>query len=423
MLPTPREKKIKGSISQYSLGTTAPWYEKRHLSEAKREFFRERSRASARAKKLALSNDGPSSLHPPNSPRLNPDSLMPIKRPNGLTSLSLFSGGGGLDLGFDRAGFKHMASYEVLSQATQTLQGNRPGWTIHSESDGDVRKINWSRLKGQVDVLHGGPPCQPFSTAGRQKGAEDGRDLFPEFVRAVLGVRPKVFLAENVGALGGKKFERYLEETLLHPLRKQYNITVFALYAKSFGVPQQRKRMFFVGVRHDAGLPEYVPPNPTHRFAELDSAGGERVQQGGLFDTQQPIPQLNRCMGVREALGLPDIGYDNLAPTIRCTLTGPRHTTSILSSVSALFAWKRLGIWPNGVAPTREMASKFVTPNGDFRLSVPDCALLQGFPETWRFVGAVYMALGQIGNSVAPPVAYNVALSIAQLFSRKRGRE
>ena len=122
-------------------------------------------------------------------------------------------------------------------------------------------------------------------------------------------------------------------------------------------------------------------------------------------------------MGAREALGLPGIGYDALAPTIRSTLTGPRHTTSILSSVSAQKLWAELQIWPNGVSATREKAHQFVSPNEHFRLSVADCSILQGFPEEWRFYGPVYKALGQVGNSVAPPMAYRVATAIAQALA------
>lgn len=124
-------------------------------------------------------------------------------------------------------------------------------------------------------------------------------------------------------------------------------------------------------------------------------------------------------MGMREALGLPDIGVDDLSPTIRSSLTGPRHTTSILSSVSARRKFEQLQIWPNGVALTREAAHKFVAPNGHFRLAVQDVALLQGFPDDWPWVGAAYMALGQIGNAVPPPLAYAVAESVsAALTSR-----
>ncbi|MCL2938610.1 MAG: DNA cytosine methyltransferase [Trichodesmium sp. MAG_R02] len=115
-------------------------------------------------------------------------------------------------------------------------------------------------------------------------------------------------------------------------------------------------------------------------------------------------------MGTREALGLPNIGFDALSPTLRSGLTEPRHTTSILSSVSAQKAWEKLHIWPNEVAEIREKAHLFVAKNSHFRLSFPDCGILQGFPKSWQFSGAVYQTLGQIGNAVPPPIAYQVEI-------------
>lgn len=122
-------------------------------------------------------------------------------------------------------------------------------------------------------------------------------------------------------------------------------------------------------------------------------------------------------MGVREALGLPDIGYDDLAPTFRSGFTGPRGATSVNSSTAALRSWKRLGIWPHGVAIDRESARLFVPENEHFRLSIPDCCLLQGFPEAWTFAGRVWSVLGQLGNSVVPPVAYHLARSLVHALT------
>ena len=382
-------------MSQYNRGTEAPWYQGRDLTEEQRAIFRATSRRSHRAKLKALAGDGPASLHPINIPDLDPADLMPQVDAHGLAALSLFSGGGGLDLGFDRAGFGHIASYDTLEAAGATLSLNRPDWTIRAGVEGDVQSVDWQQHRG-ADVLHGGPPCQPFSTAGRQKGARDGRNLLPDFVRSVLAVRPQAFVAENVAALAGPKFQSYLRCSFYGPLAKTYHVATFQMLAHDFGVPQRRRRVVFVGFRRKRDLARFVAPIPTHHTP------GE------------PVDGLTATLGVRAALGLPDIGYDALAPTIRSTLTGPRHTTSILSSASAQRAWAKLGIWPNGVAADRAAARAFSAKNGDFRLSVADCALLQGFPEDWRFEGATYMALGQIGNSVAPPVAYAVGVAVAE---------
>jgi DNA (cytosine-5)-methyltransferase 1 len=348
----------------------------------------------------ALGGYGETPAHEINTPLFNPLDLMPTRLPNGLAALSLFSGGGGLDLGFDRAGFEHMGSWEILEDAARTLRRARPTWNVHAGDDGDVRGVDWRGHRGRIAVLHGGPPCQPFSHAGRQRGATDPRDLWPEFVRAVLEVRPDAFVAENVAALGTRRFAGYVEDTILRPLRGSYRIQSVELQAYTFGVPQARRRIIFVGFRTASLARNWTAPIPTHR----------RV---GSLNIELP-----ETMGMREALGLPDIGVDDVCPTIRSGLTGPRHTTSILSSVSAQRTFEALRVWPNGVAANRGAARAFVAKNRHFRLSVPDVALLQGFPESWEFAGAVYMRLGQIGNAVAPPVAYAVACSVADALRK-----
>lgn len=384
-------------------GTAAPWYEGWELTEEKREFFRQTSRRSREAKLRALQSD-PGHAAPIHRPALDPADLMPRVAPHLLPSLSLFSGGGGLDLGFERAGFRHVASFDTLETAGETLRANRPRWDVRSGAEGDVRSVDWRSHRGELAVLHGGPPCQPFSVAGRQRGHEDARNMIPEFVRAVHESEPLAFVCENVPALAGPKFAPYLREAFLDPLSRSYRVTMFKLSAHDFGVPQLRHRVFFVGFRRAEDAQRFSPPEPTHRADHLARGPGAPATLWPLEPT----------MGVRAALGLPDIGYDALAPTLRSTLTGPRHTTSILSSVSAQRAWQELGIWPNGVARTRAAAARFPTENGHHRLAVADCAVLQGFPSWWHFDGAVYMSLGQLGNSVAPPVAYRVALSVAR---------
>ena len=396
------------------------WHQGWKITEEEREVYRKRSQASSRAKAQALRGEGIKPIHPINAPQLNPEHLMPPLVGNGLRSLSLFSGGGGLDLGFDQAGYTHVASYDTLADAGVTLRNIRPHWNVFAGVAGDVTKVDWRQYRGLVDVIQGGPPCQPFSVAGHQKGKEDNRDMFPEFVRAVLEIEPIAFVAENVTALIGKKFSQYVQDVIERPLLQKYKLTRFVLTAPSFGIPQLRKRVFFVGFQDETIATKYQPPQPTHYCHHLPTNNTNQSissVQLELFSLLEQTENLQPCMGAREALGLPNIGFDALSPTIRSSLTGPRHTTSILSSVSAQKAWERMKIWPNGVAPNREKAHLFVPDNGHFRLSVPDCAILQGFPDSWPIYGAVYMALGQIGNAVPPPMAYQVAVSVAQALS------
>ncbi len=406
-------------INDTARGSDTPWYRGWDITDEQREEYRRRSQASRLAKIQASLGQGPEPLHPVNQPKLDPDDLMPVRESNSIRALSLFSGGGGLDLGFDRAGFEHVASYEILEFAADTLTRNRPIWAVKGGDEGDVTSVDWRSYKRQVDIVHGGPPCQPFSVAGRQLGNRDSRDMLPEFVRAVSEIQPLAFLLENVPGLGSKKFASYLNKILYQPLSTQYEIKSFTLDAASFGVPQVRRRLFWVGFQDSNLSDSYRIPHPTHYWHHMREANSHRrdsiqPHQLSLYNERNGLEQ---CMGARVALGLPDIGYDALAPTLRSALTGPRHTTSILSSSGAQAQWESIEIWPNGVSADRESARRFVSKNGHFRLSVQDCSILQGFPESWKFDGAVYKILGQIGNSVAPPVGYWVANSIAQTLS------
>jgi len=379
-----------------------PWYEGWDIPDEKRLEYSKRSKESSKSKQKAISENNIGKYQDIPIPKLNPGDLMPKKSRNGLTSLSLFSGGGGLDLGFDLAGFEHIASYEILNFAADTIRINRPKWTVFSENHGNVIKTNWKKFKNKVDVLHGGPPCQPFSNSGRQKGNQDVRDMLPEFVRSVMDINPNAFVMENVPGLSNAKFQDYLYKGFYSKLQGKYKIKTFKLFAPSFGIPQSRKRLIFVGIRKNKNFIKFKSPSKQYNYDYLiDST-----------TNQLTINNLPECMGVREALGLKSIGLDGLAPTIRCSLTGPRSTTSILSSTSSQKKWEKLGIWASGVQKNREIASSFKTKNGTFRLSVDDCALLQGFPPEWKFNGPVYKQLGQIGNSVVPPMAYQIAMSV-----------
>ncbi len=365
------------------------------ISEERRDWYRQVS-ARSRKRKIAASNgDLPCGSSQVNVPSFDPATLMPTLAPHGLRGLSLFAGGGGLDLGFERAGFEHVASFDILDICGSTLRESRPAWKVFSGEQGDVQDRDWLRFKGLVDVVHGGPPCQPFSIAGKRHGSRDPRDMWPAFIDAVHKVEPSAFLAENVPGLLDSRFARYVSDVILEPLAGDYHVSTFRVLASDFGVPQVRKRVFFVGFRSGKAFGDFHVPLPTHRVAADLFDGGDCTS------------------GARAALGLPDIGFDCCAPTIRSGFTGPRKSTSILNSRASQAVWAKLRIWPNGVQRDREAAARFPPENGHFRLSVQDCALLQGFPENWRFAGAAYQVIGQIGNSVCPPVAYAVAKAVA----------
>lgn len=365
------------------------------ITEERRERYRATSIRSQRRKKELLGQPVPTGGAADLDHRLDPCDLMPQLAANGLACLSLFSGGGGLDVGFERAGFSHLASVEILDVCGNTLKLNRPDWNVRAgDTRGDVQALDFNEFHG-ADVVHGGPPCQPFSTAGKQGGVEDPRNMWPQFVRCVKAVRPRAFVAENVPGLLDKKFESFVRGQILAPLDGSYAIFKFRLFADGFGLPQARQRVFFVGFRSGRDARRWHEPTATHGDG------------GNLFG---PVLPRNT---VRRSLGLADIGFDAVAPTLRSGFTGPRNCTGVLNSKASQKTWGQLGIWPSGVQPTRSSAFAYPPENGHFRMSVQDCALLQGFPAEWRFEGAVYQVLGQIGNSVCPPVAYAVARQVA----------
>lgn len=383
--------------------STHPLHQPWELTAVERERYRVIAQRSRRQAILAASGEL-DALHLPNVPVLDPNDLMPQLPDNGLRALSAYSGGGGLDLGFERAGFAHVASYELLQHAADTLQRNRPEWEVFGGPDaGDVTDVHWKIWRDQVDVYHGGPPCQPFSNAGRQQGKLDPRDCWPATVDAIKKIQPLAFICENVPALASPKFADYVQSTIIKPLeiaRPRWYIHRVFLQAKDFGVPQVRRRVVFVGFRSKQAADRFVPPAATH---------GCPTEVGNLPPT----------LGVRAALGLSagDGITDGLTPTIRSGLTGPRFTTSVCNSTSAARTWEALGLWPNGVAQDRLAASRFPTDSGAFRLSVADVALIQGFPAEWSWPRTVYKAIGQIGNAVPPPLGWAIATQVASALN------
>ena len=376
------------------------------ITEVERDEYRRISNESRIKRNESIANNA--FIREINHPHYDPNKDMPVlKWKQKLRSLSLFSGGGGMDLGSERAGYDHLGSYELIPICGDTLLRNRPKWNVFAGPErGDVTRIDWNEFEDKIDVVHGGPPCQPFSTAGQQLGMLDERNMWPEFARCVNTVQPKAFIAENVLGLATAKFEDFVQKYIFEALIN-YQISSFIMNAAEYGVPQNRRRLFFVGIRRDVAHEKFKIPSPTHCTSNF---ANEKALQSDLFKSES----LPHNLGVRKALGLPVNNFDGLAPTIRSGFTGKRNTTSVLNSAAGQKAWADLGIWPNGVQSNRMDAAKYPADNGNFRLSVQDCALLQGFPEDWTFAGAAYQVLGQIGNSVAPPVAYQVAKAVAK---------
>ena len=171
-----------------------------------------------------------------------------------MKAIDLFCGAGGLSLGLKRAGWELVASVEHDHYASATHRLNFPNC---QHFDCDIQQIDWRPFAGKVDLVAGGPPCQPFSVSGKQQGQEDVRDMVPEFLRAVDEIKPMAFVMENVKGLTLEKFKPYLLRTIAQFEELGYFVTYRVLNSADFGVPQQRERVFVVGLRgHHFTFPE-----------------------------------------------------------------------------------------------------------------------------------------------------------------------
>ena len=180
--------------------------------------------------------------------------------------LSLFSGCGGLDLGFKKAGYHTVLATDVWSVACDTLRLNNMADEVIC---GDIRSLDFTKYKNTVDVVIGGPPCPPYSQTrhylvGKAGGFDDEKAGFavPEYFRAIKEIRPKVFMFENVDGFTFKTYKEPMEFVQQKSEELGYNITYRVVNAANYGVPQTRKRFICVGLRKDIGV--FAFPQETH---------------------------------------------------------------------------------------------------------------------------------------------------------------
>ena len=179
------------------------------------------------------------------------------------TVISTFAGGGGSSLGYSMAGFREVLAVEWDDNAVQTLRLNFPHVPIYH---GDIGKLSVDEalrisglVPGELDVFDGSPPCQGFSTAGKREFGDKRNQLFKEYVRLLRGLRPKVFVMENVSGMVKGDMKLMFAEILKELKASGYAVKARLLNAMYFGVPQSRERMIFIGVRNDRLPPGYVP--------------------------------------------------------------------------------------------------------------------------------------------------------------------
>jgi DNA (cytosine-5)-methyltransferase 1 len=257
---------------------------------------------------------------------------------------------------------------------------------------GDVREFSAKAYRG-IDLLAGGVPCPPFSVAGKQQGANDERDLFPEAIRLVEECQPKAVMLENVRGFLDAVFTDY-RISLKNQLRKLGYVTSWHLLnASDFGVPQLRPRVVIVAIREDVAS-GFHPPIPL-----IDGRLPKTVGE-----TLADLMAENAWEGALE--------WAQLANDIAPTLVGgsKKHGGADLGPTRARKAWESLGVNGKSLAETAPFPGFTEMP----RLTIRMAARIQGFPDEWQFAGGKTAAYRQIGNAFPPPVAEVVARKIRE---------
>ena len=175
--------------------------------------------------------------------------------------ISLFSGCGGLDLGFERAGFEIPVANEFDKTIWATFKANHPATYL---IEGDIRNIKEEDFPSDVDGIIGGPPCQSWSEAGSLRGIDDERgQLFYDYIRILKQVQPKFFLAENVPGMLASRHDAAVKNIIAMFEECGYNVSVTMVNAKNYGVAEERKRVFYIGFRKDIDIDFVFPKGST----------------------------------------------------------------------------------------------------------------------------------------------------------------
>lgn len=334
-----------------------------------------------------------------------------------LPAVDLFAGAGGLSLGLHQAGFAATAAVEMDTDSVKTYMG-RPEHERTDVWDDDLYRLlakgALDGLRGQVSVVAGGPPCQPWSSGGHRKGSADARDGLPAFVETVRRLEPEAFLLENVAGLarGGKR--RHLDELVGDLWALGYAVDWRLLHAADYGVPQRRVRLFVVGVRSHM---RFRWPAPTHGPGRRwpHKPAGSVLTLTGKGDPNEAIVTYAKNPDIRPDAydgqvyngGGRPIDLARPAPTMLASMGG--NKTPWVDTARIVPEYHR------HLAAGGEPRSGLVP--GARRISVVEAAALQTFPKDMRFEGARSSQYRQVGNAVPVRLAAAVGRSLRKALT------
>ena len=325
-----------------------------------------------------------------------------------MNLISLFSGAGGLDLGFHKAGFHTIIANEFDPKICPTFKANFPDTHL---IEGDIRKVNESVFPERITGIIGGPPCQSWSEGGSLRGIEDARgQLFYEYIRILKATQPLFFVAENVSGMLAARHAKAVEGFMRLFDEAGYDVNLKMLNANDYGVPEDRDRIFYIGFRKDLNIHDFEYPQPLDHKPTLRET---------IWDLQNnAIPALPHNKTNGDACAVPNHEY----------FTG--DFSSIYMSRNRVRSWEEAGFTVQASGRQCQLhpqAPKMVKIDANHqmfapgqealyrRMSVREVARVQSFPDDFKFIYTdLNIGYKMIGNAVPVELAYHVAVAIRE---------
>lgn len=323
--------------------------------------------------------------------------------------ISLFSGAGGLDLGFEQAGFEIIIANEFDKTIWETYEKNHTAKLLK----GDISEID-SLDFPECDGIIGGPPCQSWSEAGSLRGIDDPRgQLFYDYIRILKEKRPKFFLAENVKGMMAKRHTAAVDGIVSKFEEAGYEVYIHLLNASDYGVPQDRKRVFYVGFRKDLEV-SFEPPKPYEKKVTFKDAIYD------LKDTAIPALEKNKTNG--DGCHVPNHEYFIGAYSpIFMSRNRVRSWDEQAFTVQASGRQSQLHPQAPKMIKVEKNRQIFTQGKEDLyrRLTVREAARIQGFPDDFKFYyDSVNDGYKMIGNAVPVNLAYEIAKKIKEALEK-----
>lgn len=322
--------------------------------------------------------------------------------------VSLFSGAGGLDFGFHRAGFRTVVANEYDKKICPTFKANFPATRL---IEGDICNIRLEQFPKHVCGMVGGPPCQSWSEAGSLKGIEDKRgQLFYEYIRILRYVQPLFFVAENVSGMLAKRHSEAVRTFMKQFDEAGYDVNLKMLNANDYDVPEDRHRVFYIGFRKDLNIKDYEYPQPQKHKPTLREA---------IWDLQYtviPAKDKNRTNGEACAVANNEYFTGAFSP-IFMSRNRVRSWDEPGFTVQASGRQCQLHPQAPKMIKVEKNLHKFVEGKEELyrRMTVREVARIQSFPDDYKFIyEEVDYGYKMIGNAVPVNLAFHVAESIVK---------